>query len=250
MPSLPYGQWVLCLLHHLSQPTLQNAQRTCPILQQQPYKSMEVPQQYLLATFTLFFHSSLDIYSCHQDHHHPVGVVPNPHPLPILYTPEITTGLTAKHQVLCLSGTYSAENWVFGKYVQVFQLAVSLSLVLFSMMIIVSWKSYKHKEIMANRLRLSSTFQIRLQVLELKLGGHKSLNCQPHIGGQIILKGKFNFLIVLFYVLLFSWSSSLRFSGQIEDGGVTVYKHTKLFLLQNFCCISELESVHAVFGYL
>ena len=57
---------------------------------------------------------------------------------------------------------------------------------------------------MANRLRLSSTFQIRLQVLELKLGGHKSLNCQPHIGGQIILKGKFNFLIVLFYVLLFS----------------------------------------------
>ena len=99
---------------------------------------MEVPQQYLLATFTLFFHSSLDIYSCHQDHHHPVGVVPNPHPLPILYTPEITTGLTAKHQVLCLSGTYSAENWVFGKYVQVFQLAVSLSLVLFSMMIIVS----------------------------------------------------------------------------------------------------------------
>ena len=132
------NEFCACFIIYISQPTLQNAQRTCPILQQQPYKSMEVPQQYLLATFTLFFHSSLDIYSCHQDHHHPVGVVLNPHPLPILYTPEITTGLTAKHQVLCLSGTYSAENWVFGKYVQVFQLAVSLSLVLFSMMIIVS----------------------------------------------------------------------------------------------------------------
>jgi hypothetical protein len=68
---------------------------------------------------------SFDIHSRHQDHHHPAGVVLNPH-RPLVYAPEIVASLTDEHQVPHLGGAYGAQNWAFGEYVQVFQLVVSV----------------------------------------------------------------------------------------------------------------------------
>ena len=162
--------------------------------QQQPYQSTGAPQQYLLATFALFsfFNSPLTssyTHSRHQDHHRP-GVVLNPHP-PLVYAPEIVAGLTAEHQIPHLGGAYGARNWAFGEYAQVFQLAVSV-LVLLSM--VMSWLKVLPTRGEGNRSWLSSALGIRSKMLELKpsgSGGHNWL----HIGGRIILKGKFDFLI-------------------------------------------------------
>jgi len=168
--------------------------------QQQPYQSTGAPQQYLLATFALFsfFNSPLTSsysHSRHQDHHRP-GVVLNPHP-PLVYAPEIVAGLTAEHQAQHLGGAYGARNWAFSEYAQVFQLAVSV-LLLYSM--IMSWLKVLPTRGEGNGSWLSSALGIRSKVLGLKpsgSGGHKSHDWL-HIGGQIILKGKFDFLIVLF----------------------------------------------------
>jgi hypothetical protein len=80
-----------------------------------------------------------------------------------------------------------------------------------------------------NRSRLSSALRIGSKVLELKPGRHKSLNWL-HIGGQIILKGKFDFLIVLF----------LR--------AVVFFTSIPSCSCCETCRVSE-RSVHAVFGY-
>jgi len=176
-------------------------------------------------------------HSRHQDHHHRPGVVLNPHP-PLAYAPEIVAGLTPEHQVPHLGGAYGARNWAFGEYAQAFQLAVS-ALVLYSM--ITSWLKVLPKRGEGNRSWLSSALGIRS---ELKPGGHKSHDWL-HIGGQIILKGKFNFLTVLFY----GANPLPRFSGQIE-GGVIVYLCASIPSCSccETCRVSE-RSVHAVFGY-
>ncbi|KIL57564.1 hypothetical protein M378DRAFT_27930 [Amanita muscaria Koide BX008] len=148
--------------------------------QQQPYQ----PQQYLLATFALFsfFNSPLTQgYSSPSHHHHQrPGVVLN-HP-PLAYAPEIVHGLAgaAEHQAAS-----QVSNWGFNEYSQVFQLVVSV-LVLLSM--VMSWLRVG---VAPQGLSKSWLRRIRSKVLETNKSsgtdGHKNW---LKVGGEVVLKKK------------------------------------------------------------